>query len=466
MQLPELNWKIVQVTGIALLAGVSITFLELLIGMPVSPWVYVLSGGIPLLMMALWLWRFPKYRYNHYIVMLGLISINVAVYYFADDWVLFFVALFAQAMISLYQNRSLLWVAVGLQVFLFTLIFYTDSQFVATMPKVGASVGSTMGDVYSCLVLGGIFFNFLTTYIVRLTRRSEYGEKVRQILDAAMEAVVGIDEKGRITSWNPLAESLFGWTSREAQGQVLWPLIAPEAQQEALPDLVRSDHADGEPARGQRLEIMARNRDGRRFPVDLSVVVVESEDGSREQVAFMTDISERKRYEEELVTRANHDGLTGLLNYREFQERLRQEVERAHRYGHPLSLLMLDLDHFKEVNDTYGHVEGDAVLKTLGKILQDFFRSTDVVARWGGEEFALLLPHVGLESAQEVAERLRFVIEGHHFVIGGQRIPVTVSIGVSALGEEMKVVTLVESSDRALYAAKLAGRNRVAVETP
>lgn len=462
IHISELNRKILQVTAIALLTGIAVTFMELLLGMPVSIWIYVLSGGIPLLLTTLWIWRFPRFRYNHYIVMLGLIAINVAIYYFVDDWVLFFLALFVQAMISLYQRRRLLWAAVGLQVGLFTLIFATDPLFIGTMPRLHGSIGSTVGDVYTCLILGGIFFDFLTSYVVRLTRRLRYGERVRQILDAAMEAVVGIDGQGRISSWNALAESLFGWTAREAEGQVFWQLMAPETHQDRLHAIIAPANPTREPIRRQRVEILAQSRNGRQFPVEMAVVAVAGESGPWEQVAFMTDISERKRYEAELVTRASYDGLTSLLNHREFQTRLQHEVETATRYGHPLSLLMLDLDHFKAVNDTYGHMAGDAVLRTLGQLLLNFCRSGDVVARWGGEEFALLLPQAKLESAAEVAERLRALIEGHPFFMNGRRIPVTVSIGVSCLNPgAAEAVILVESSDRALYAAKMAGRNRV-----
>lgn len=467
LHVSELNWKVVQVTAIALLTGIAVTLIELLLGMPVFIWIYVLSGGIPLLIVALWLRQFSQFRYNHYVVMLGLIAINVAIYYFVGDWVLFFLTLFAQAMISLYQNRRLLWAAVGLQVALFTVIYATDPAFIGTMPRLQGSVGSTVGDVYTCVILGGIFFDFLTTYVVRLTRRVQYGEKIRQILDAAMEAVVGIDGQGQIHSWNALAESLFGWTVEEAQGQVFWQLIVPENQQDRLNAIVTPANPTAAPMRRQRVEVLAHSRDGRQFPVEMAVVAVPGEGGAWEQIAFMSDISERKRYEEELVARASYDGLTNLLNHQEFQTRLRQQVDTATRYGRPLSLLMLDLDHFKAVNDTYGHVAGDAVLRKLGEILLNFGRNGDVAARWGGEEFALLLSQVKLESAIDVAERLRAQVESHPFFIDDdQQIPVTVSIGVSCLRHgDMEAVELVESADRALYAAKMAGRNRVEAVT-
>lgn len=161
---------------------------------------------------------------------------------------------------------------------------------------------------------------------------------------------------------------------------------------------------------------------------------------------------------------ATHDGLTGLLNHREFRFRLEKEVERGLEERLPLSLLLLDLDHFKEVNDTFGHLAGDAVLEALGGILREVSRSSDVTARYGGEEFTVLLP--GLERAQAVAvaERLRRIVEGRPVPVGETTVPVTVSVGVSSLGGEVAgAVGLLEAADRALYAAKVSGRNRVEV---
>jgi diguanylate cyclase (GGDEF)-like protein len=155
------------------------------------------------------------------------------------------------------------------------------------------------------------------------------------------------------------------------------------------------------------------------------------------------------------------DGLTGLLNHRAFHERLRYEWERAQRHGEPLALLMIDLDHFKRVNDTYGHQSGDRILKQVAVLLSRLARKVDTVGRYGGEEFAALLPKTTAQQAGKIAERLRKVVERHPFGPDGVVIPVTLSIGVaSAPADATGPDHLVSVADKALYRAKEQGRNR------
>lgn len=162
---------------------------------------------------------------------------------------------------------------------------------------------------------------------------------------------------------------------------------------------------------------------------------------------------------EELATR---DPLTGLFNRRALSERLDEETSRANRYGAPLSLLMLDIDHFKQVNDRFGHAVGDVVIGMVGRVLEQERRASDVVARYGGEEFAVVLPHTHLEGARVVAGRLRAAIAAKTYRTQGKARCVTVSIGVAALGPSADdAEKLIRAADDALYAAKRAGRNRV-----
>jgi diguanylate cyclase (GGDEF)-like protein len=159
---------------------------------------------------------------------------------------------------------------------------------------------------------------------------------------------------------------------------------------------------------------------------------------------------------------AMYDYLTGAYNHREFHARLSEEMERARRYARPLALLMLDIDRFKLVNDTYGHQAGDEVLKALSKILQREVRAMDHVARYGGEEFALILPETTGPNALNIAERMRGVIEAASIGAMGREIRVTASIGVAAFPEDAAgEQEMISKADRALYAAKEAGRNRV-----
>jgi len=159
---------------------------------------------------------------------------------------------------------------------------------------------------------------------------------------------------------------------------------------------------------------------------------------------------------------AYRDGLTDLYNYRFFREALREELERESSYDRPVSLVMLDLDHFKRYNDTYGHDEGNRLLKALSDLLRAATREWDILCRFGGEEFAVILPGANLEVALKVAERIRQAVEQHRFADGEWR-QVTVSAGVASFPEHAGDPDgLVQRADQALYVAKQSGRNQVA----
>lgn len=162
---------------------------------------------------------------------------------------------------------------------------------------------------------------------------------------------------------------------------------------------------------------------------------------------------------------ASTDGLTGVYNHRTFQERLSQEIARADRYSRPLSVLMIDVDHFKVYNDTYGHPQGDIVLQDLARLLQEMSRTSDTVARWGGEEFAIILPETDSVGAQKIGQRLceqveRYPFPGQELMPGGT---LTISIGVATYASASRKEVLLQATDTALYTAKREGRNRVCV---
>ncbi|MGQ0804245.1 MAG: diguanylate cyclase [Actinomycetota bacterium] len=183
-------------------------------------------------------------------------------------------------------------------------------------------------------------------------------------------------------------------------------------------------------------------------------------------IGYLSAVAARSRwhqYEDQvernaaLSSIADHDGLTGLLNHRSFHLRLADEVARAQRSDAPLSLLLVDLDHFKEINDRHGHLVGDEVLRRVAGVLVDVARETDVVARVGGEEFCMLLPDTALAAAVVPAERLRAAVEAI-----GDPEALTVSVGLSGLPADAATATeLFSAADDALYRAKRAGRNRV-----
>jgi len=162
---------------------------------------------------------------------------------------------------------------------------------------------------------------------------------------------------------------------------------------------------------------------------------------------------------------ASTDGLTEVYNHRTFQERLSQEIARADRYRRPLSVLMIDVDHFKVYNDTCGHPQGDIVLQDLARLLREMSRTSDTVARYGGEEFALILPETDSVGAQKIAQRLREQVEGYAFP-GKEIMPggtLTISIGVATHAPAGSKDALLQAADTALYTAKRGGRNRVCV---
>ncbi|MCX8043573.1 MAG: diguanylate cyclase [Desulfobacterota bacterium] len=163
---------------------------------------------------------------------------------------------------------------------------------------------------------------------------------------------------------------------------------------------------------------------------------------------------------------SNSDELTALANYRYFNEMLQKEVERAIRYGRPLSLMMIDIDNFKTCNDTYGHLAGDMVLKQIAELIKKTTRDSDLVARYGGEEFTVILPETTEDEARVVAERIRDVVSKTKFTTDTNKAigPITVTIGLSTL--PLKAATkrdLVRTADFALYQGKSAGKNRVVI---
>jgi diguanylate cyclase (GGDEF)-like protein len=167
-------------------------------------------------------------------------------------------------------------------------------------------------------------------------------------------------------------------------------------------------------------------------------------------------------------TLAMTDGLTGLLNRRAFMYYLERELKETERFGTPLALLMMDLDHFKTVNDRYGHLTGDRLLNEVAGLLSRAVRAMDVVTRYGGEEFALILRRTALSQATVLAERIRAKIDRHAFVANDIRIPLTMSMGIVTLPNPqlMHVEDLIAAADKTLYQAKARGRNRVEVYEP
>lgn len=168
------------------------------------------------------------------------------------------------------------------------------------------------------------------------------------------------------------------------------------------------------------------------------------------------------KYHEEIYRLTTIDGLTEAYNKRYFLETLERETNRAARYQRELSLVMFDIDHFKRINDTFGHLAGDQVLRELSRVVSESLRRQDIFARYGGEEFSVVLPELTHEEALVVCEKLRSNIELHPFSFGNTPIPVTVSLGLASFGpSEETTESFIARADAKLYEAKQTGRNRV-----
>ncbi len=214
------------------------------------------------------------------------------------------------------------------------------------------------------------------------------------------------------------------------------------------------------------VDFRMRHRDGHWVWIQGSGAVVEYDDQDRPLRLCGThqEITDRKRLENDLLYQASHDPLTGLLNRARLWDLLDTEISRARRYRHELSLLMLDLDHFKPINDRHGHQVGDEVLRHFGQVLRESVRHSDHCLRYGGEEFLIIMPETLPDQARELADRIREATESCCVECGEGDVRCTVSIGIANFPKHGDTpARLLEAADNALYQAKEAGRNRVEI---
>jgi diguanylate cyclase (GGDEF)-like protein len=295
-----------------------------------------------------------------------------------------------------------------------------------------------------------ISFNSMTQQLVRTYDGLQTEQnKLTTIILAAIEGIVVTDDADNVVLANPAAETLLG--------KPIWRLMT-EGFHNLIDDPAR---IAGWLAQGGAVEDVAFN--DRLLAVQITRITAPSGDilGS---FALLRDVTEERRLEQRLRSLSTTDALTGLWNRRYLDQTLAAEVERSRRYGFELSILLFDIDHFKKFNDTYGHDQGDRVLKAVAEAVGTAVRQVDVPCRYGGEEFVVILPATAIVGAMEIADRLRSRIAG----LDVDGLSVTTTIGVADL-KEVGATTpaeLLEAADKALYDGKRGGRNRVVRALP
>lgn len=287
----------------------------------------------------------------------------------------------------------------------------------------------------------------------------EREEKFRAIAETAVDAVILADGNGGIIFSNKGAQTMFGYSEEEILGKPLTVLMPERYREDHQKGIERLKMTGESKYIGGTSEMHGLRKDGSEFPIELAVSMWKAR-GETFYSGIVRNITRRRHLEHELKRLATTDRLTQAFNRTKFNEVINKEMERAKRYRHPLSMIMFDIDHFKEVNDTYGHAVGDFVLQTLTKIVGKNLRESDYLVRWGGEEFIIITPETDIEKTRVLAERVRRAIEIHNFDRSGQ---ITVSFGVTAYRADDTEDTIVKRADDAMYEAKKKGRNRVVV---
>ncbi len=306
-----------------------------------------------------------------------------------------------------------------------------------------------------------------------MTERKRAEEEVRRtasflqaVLDHLPFGMMVVDKAIRCRYWNRQSEALFDLPPGFVRQGI--------AMEEVLRQIARNGiygPGDVEDHVARRLKIIGgfqahafelTRPDGRSLRIMGAPVMIEGE--AEGLVLLQEDITEHKNYQATLERLATTDHLTGLLNRRAFLDATEREIRRAHRYGQPLALIMLDVDHFKRINDSHGHPAGDEVLRRIAATCRGMLRDGDLMGRLGGEEFAITLVQPPLQVATAVAERLRKAVSELDIEFGGERLAVTISLGIAEVGDGIVSLDhLVSKADACLYTAKHEGRNRACV---
>ena len=325
----------------------------------------------------------------------------------------------------------------------------------------------------------------ITVVLRVITNRKQTEEQIvyhARILENVNDVIIGTDENFVIRYWNAAAERTFGWRSEEVVGKGTSEILRTIFSGDGSEDPVRAIRRTGK----WKGEVIQFTKDDQPVNIDANIMTIRNEAGKITGfVSANRDITKRKQVEENLIQAksaieaanlelqkalireqqlARTDSLTGILNRRHFFSLAEHEFSVAERYGMRASIIIFDIDHFKQVNDRWGHQVGDDVLRRVSHIAREQVRAADVLARYGGEEFIVFLPNSSADEAANVAERIRRDVMSYRIDPERTQAYITVSVGIAERTVETESLDhLIRHADQALYAAKEAGRNCVRV---
>lgn len=317
----------------------------------------------------------------------------------------------------------------------------------------------------STLVDGEYVWNGVTIDITAQKVSERRLSELAQMVSDAAVAIIRTDAEFNVRYFNEAAEKLYGYSAKEVMGSPA-AMFRPPEMIEVMAEFLGGLQERSEPGSKRTLSL---HKTGKRVPTRLDFSPLFDQNHELSGWAVMCiDMTEQQAAEDELQRLASTDMLTGLANRRAFDERADEEIARARRYKRPLAVIIADIDHFKGINDTYGHDAGDQVLIAISNILADCLRNSgDIIARIGGEEFAILLPECDQDGAALLAERLRISIAAFSLELNGDTVKPTSSFGVSEWHQtEGRIDEAQKRADAALYLSKTNGRNRVTLAEP
>lgn len=306
----------------------------------------------------------------------------------------------------------------------------------------------------------------ITEHMARELMIAERKELAEVTLSSIGDGVITTDPQGKTRYLNRVAEQLTGWSNDMAQGLDIFqtlPLVDEHTGQPPEHVALKCLRLRQAISMSTHTQLVAR--EGRRIAIEESAAPIWSRDGAiLGAVVVFRDVSHERTLSQQLSWQATHDALTGLINRREFEHLVAGALHTAKQDGHVHALLYLDLDQFKVINDTCGHAAGDVLLQLLAKMLQGQMRDSDILARLGGDELGVLLPHCPLEHARLIGEQLRLAVREFRFAWDERSFELGVSIGIVEISQDSKSMSeLLSAADQACYLAKEQGRNRLHV---